>query len=386
MDKVVTHFVRKSSQLAAPFIHNQIAGHSSYKPTIVFKYEADKNDSGFAPFEQTLAPLLNLSEGNDPFINYYYFKKVSQTDSGKIFRFLKEHKSVILHLHYGTDAYLYLDVMAKSNLPSVVSFYGYDIEEFPKFLFGLGKIYLKNGVFKYSSKILAMSPYMKDVLVDCGCSEEKIVVHYHGIKTQALNSIQRDYKLRDIVQLLILGRLDYSKGHLFLLGALKKIRDSGISNFKLNIVGAGPLKAKIEKFVLEHGLTGFVRFAGSVQHLSKEMISAFANADMFVHPCVPGPNGFREGIPGTIVEAMASGLPVISTYHAGIPSVMEHGKTGLLVNEWDTDALAGSILKLMSDVQLREKLGRAARQHAIENLDLQKKETELEQIYDSLIR
>ncbi|HEB83453.1 MAG TPA: glycosyltransferase, partial [Bacteroidetes bacterium] len=102
-------------------------------------------------------------------------------------------------------------------------------------------------------------------------------------------------------------------------------------------------------------------------------------------PSVISPKKEKEGIPGTIIEAMASGLPVISTTHAGIPYVIESGRTGLLVDEWDVDALAGAILKLVHSRDLRETIGRAGQEYALNHLDLVHKEAELEAIYDSLL-
>ena len=106
---------------------------------------------------------------------------------------------------------------------------------------------------------------------------------------------------------------------------------------------------------------------------------------MFIHPSVTDRKGYKEGIPGAIVEAMAAGLPVISTYHAGIPYIIKNHETGLLIREWDYEDLVKSILELTENLQLRKTLGQNGQDYALKYLNLSIKESELEKIYDNLI-
>ncbi len=126
-----------------------------------------------------------------------------------------------------------------------------------------------------------------------------------------------------------------------------------------------------------------VVFAGHVPHASDALVRHFREADLFVHPSVTI-RGVKEGIPGTIVEAMAAGLPVIATRHGGIPEVIDSGREGLLVAEHDVAALAAAIEALARDAGCRERLGRAAADRAGRELDLQARTVELERIYDRL--
>jgi len=129
----------------------------------------------------------------------------------------------------------------------------------------------------------------------------------------------------------------------------------------------------------------YVSYKGKITYASQEHLKILNDADVFIHPSVTAGNGDKEGIPGAIVEAMSAGLPVISTYHAGIPYIIEHNKTGLLVKEWDIKALTEAIICLAERVELRKKLGLAAQKYALENLDLLQKEKELETIYNNLL-
>ena len=123
----------------------------------------------------------------------------------------------------------------------------------------------------------------------------------------------------------------------------------------------------------------------NVRGASEEHKQYLCDADVFIHPSVTASNGAKEGIPGSIVEAMASGLPVISTFHAGIPYVIKNEDTGILVDEWDIEALSKSILK-MADANLRKDLGLRAQEYAAKNLDVEEKGKDLENIYRSLIK
>jgi colanic acid/amylovoran biosynthesis glycosyltransferase len=115
-------------------------------------------------------------------------------------------------------------------------------------------------------------------------------------------------------------------------------------------------------------------------------VQCFRDADVFVHFSTTQPNYDKEGIPGTIVEAMASGLPIISTRHAGIPVVIDDGRHGILLEEKDVDGIAKALIELYDSEERRAMLGHAAAQRALTELDMKSKTRELEKIYDSIIR
>lgn len=382
--KRVTHFVRKQEQLKTVFINQQICNHINYKASVVYKYPSKSNSIGFAQKDIEGLPVLSLTQQPN-FVNYYYIRQISSYNVKSAINFLREQRTDVLHFHFGSDAYIFTEVMKQAGVPSVVSFYGYDISSVPRFMGGLGVHLLKRGAFKHASCILAMSPDMKADLISAGCPAEKIVVHYYGVPTTAFRKIDRSYKSNTTVELLIIGNLQPKKGHLFLFNSLQKLMAEGFNQFKLNIVGAGPEEDKLRKFALNSGLSNHVIFHGSAKFLSDKMIAAITSADIFIHPSVVAPNGDKEGIPGTIVEAMASGLPVISTLHAGIPYVIDNEHTGILVKEWDTNDLARRIKELASNVSLREKIGGAAKEYAARYLEQKHKQQELESIYDHLI-
>lgn len=381
-DKVVAHFLRKNTQLRSSFIQNQIVHHINYKPVIIYRYYSDRNDGGFAEYHYDF-PVLNLSEGKYFDINWRYLKKIAKEDVKKIIDFLDKNDVSILHFHYGSDAYIYTDVMKYSGRPSVVSFYGYDASSFRYNFFNyVFKILQK--VFKNGTKMLAMSPDMKNDLLKAGCPEDKIMVHYYGSDVNKFYQ-NRNFINKEEIEFLIISGLEPQKGHIFLLIAFKKAHQIK-KNIRLKIFGSGSIEKKISEYIYKNDMSSYVTLYGPILYGSKKHLDVLHEADIFIHPSVTAKNGDKEGIPGAIVEAMASGLPVISTYHAGIPYVIIDGVTGFLVKEWDIDGLVEAIIHMAEDIKLRKKLGLAAQKFAIENLDLFKKERDLELLYDNLIK
>lgn len=385
MQKTVAHFIRKSSQLRASFIQNQILNHINYKPVIIYKYESEKDDGGFAEFDNDDIPVLNLWDKKDfkSKLLYEYPKLITKKNVEKINEFLEVRKVSVLHFHYGTDAGVYYPFLKQTKIPSVVSFYGYDCSGFPRRLFGYGKKYLHKRILPFITKVFAMSPDMKNDLLKIGCPDEKIIIHYYGSDVQKFYQI-KNHRDVNLLNFLIIAGLEPQKGHIFLLRAFKDACEQN-KNIRLKIFGAGKLETPIKKYIFKNNMTSNVEMMGKVLYGSTQHLNELQKADIFIHPSITDINGDKEGIPGAIVEAMVAGLPVISTNHAGIPYVIENGKTGLLVNEWDIKGLADMILKLSYDYSLRKQLGQCGQKFAMANLDLDEKEIELEKKYDSLV-
>ena len=384
MQKKVVHFTRKSTQLKASFIQNQVLNHINYEPSVVFKNLSQKDDGGFAEFDFKRIKNLNL----DRFSNFWSrlsFKiqrKITKADQKRIIDFAEE--ADILHFHYGTDAGIYLPLLKDIKIPKVVSFYGYDCSNFPKRFFGFGKKYLQNRTFKNVDRLFAMSPDMKKDLISAGCPEEKIIIHYYGTDTHKFYEKHQYPKGQKVITFLIISGLVPKKGHIFLLKAFKKSYKRN-KDIRLTIVGEGPLHKEIADFISQNNMNSYVSLKGKTIYASEEHKAYFRNSDVFIHPSVTDVNGDKEGIPGAIVEAMAAGLPVISTYHAGVPYIIDDQNTGLLVKEWDVPSLKKRILMLAESSLLRKNLGENAQEFAMSHLNLIKKEKELEEIYNSLI-
>jgi colanic acid/amylovoran biosynthesis glycosyltransferase len=303
-------------------------------------------------------------------VNYFYKKSL-------------EINPAIIHSHFLTDAAFFHPFTKKINSPKICSCYGYDVSRFPKKFRLLAKFYFKK-IFREYHLFLAMSEDMKNDLMQLGCPQSKIIIHYYGTNTRDFD-INRTYINDDGFNILTIGSLVPKKGHITVLEAIKKIRESNPEiKIKYIIGGDGPLKNELIRFVHLNGLDEIVDFRGIVKH-GIEFNKLLHDADVFVHPSVMAKDGDKEGIPGTIVEAMAGGLPVISTFHAGIPSVIQNNVNGLLVNEHDPEAIKEKLLFLYRNMDKRKCIGENAKAYAKEQLDIFVKSKELENIYHSLL-
>jgi glycosyltransferase involved in cell wall biosynthesis len=165
------------------------------------------------------------------------------------------------------------------------------------------------------------------------------------------------YGLGDFTVLFV-GRLTKDKGVAYLLAALERFKASG-ADFKALIVGSGDQEAALKEFVAEHGLTDDVVFTGWVP--SEELVDYYNTADVFVGPSIVGDKGWEEALGLVFVEALATGLPVVTTRTGGIGDVVEDGVTGFMVDQRSADQLAERLTALYEDRELLARLGRNGR-------------------------
>lgn len=199
----------------------------------------------------------------------------------------------------------------------------------------------------------------------------KIQLIRHGVNLQQFQPRQpaREHEYTSAVPLILsVGRLVEKKGFPDLLHALAQVKAKG-HKFGCHIYGEGPLQTVLCQLIAELGLTAEVQLMGSCkQH---ELIAIMQQSDLFVlTPCVTD-DGDRDGIPNVIAEAMACGLPVVSTAVGGIPELIVHHENGLLCDAHDVDAIASHISTALQSSALRSQYGLAARQTVEQCFDLQ---------------
>lgn len=196
-------------------------------------------------------------------------------------------------------------------------------------------------------------------LVDRG-EWNKLHVVRCGIDRRALEPPERRAPGGPL-RLLTVGRLVPGKGHAVLLDALALLRDDGIDTLT-TFVGDGPEREPLERLAAELRLD--VRFAGAVGQ--DELRAFYDDAQLF---CLPT---FAEGLGVVLLEAMACGLPVVSTQVMGVPEVVDDGETGLLVGAGRADLLADALARLATQPELRERMGRAGRRRVVEQFDVER--------------
>ena len=170
-------------------------------------------------------------------------------------------------------------------------------------------------------------------------------------------------------RILTVARLEEKKGHRYLFDALKIIKDKGI-DFNLTLVGGGVLENSLKEQICALGLEDRVAFTGPITQ--KRVRKLLGGADLFVLPCVKAKNGNMDGIPVVLMEAMAVGVPVISTKISGIPELIEDAQSGLLVEPRDTEGLAVAIEKVLASGDLRRQFVQQARVKVERGFDVRK--------------
>ncbi|MGH9845898.1 MAG: glycosyltransferase family 4 protein [Blastocatellia bacterium] len=197
-------------------------------------------------------------------------------------------------------------------------------------------------------------------LAALGEKDTPIYVIYHGLDTRqfAPRASMSEEPVAPV--LLAVGRLVEKKGFPFLIEACRLLKDRGYQ-FQCQLIGGvGPCARRVASLVHELGLENTVVMRPVVTQ--EELRQIYQQATLFTLPSQIAENNDRDGIPNVLVEAMASGLPVVSTNISGIPELIEHGVSGLLVPQKDACALAEAIAELLDAPALRQQLGSAARE------------------------
>ncbi len=373
----VLHLERKFTSPTETFIVNQVNSISQFDVivgTIINLNNLATHRSVIVPSEKNIlskrARFLSIKTADD--------LKKELDATGKTID--------LIHTHYLVDAAFFRNFTKHYSVPKICSAYGYDISSFPKRYFGLARLIL-TPLFHEYDYFIAMSNDMKQDYIRLGCPEKKIIVHYYGTDTKKFYNESRTYAINDRpIKILSVGTLEEKKAQHLVVDALHLLRENyNYSNYEYHIVGSGDYESLIKKKAERYKLQDKVIVHGFVPHDDDRLIHLFREADIFILPSITTRKYDKEGIPGTLIEAMANGLPVISTYHAGIPEVIEDGKDGLLTKERDIEAMALALYKLVTDSSLRENLGRSAQQRAIQQLDLTTRTKNLERIYQDIL-
>lgn len=296
-----------------------------------------------------------------------------------MFAFMWEDFDVV-HCHFGPLGIVGTFLKhAGLKAKLVVSFHGYDLS---KYLVQYGpNVYCE--LFETADLCLPISDHWRAKLKELGCPAEKIRVHRMGIDLTKFTIKQKATGTSEAIKLLTIGRLTEKKDHETVIRALKKLVDQGKDNFVYQIAGDGPLKDELVSLISEFDLSEYVRFLGSVKQ--EEAVKLYNDADIFVLVSRTASDGDQEGIPVVLMEAHASGLPVISSYHTGIPEVVLDGKSGFLVPEKDVSALAEKLEYLISNPHTWPEMGRCGHNFVSDRYDINTLGRELESIYENLI-
>jgi len=313
------------------------------------------------------------------YITYTFLRR-----SNTFVNILKREPVHLLHAHFGIDGVYTLPLKKKFKIPLVVTFHGHDITRLPKFSLkrpALFNYYLYfDELIKKGDLFIAVSNFIKEKLIEKGFPKDKIKVIYIGISLDKFPYILRKTSKKPVI--ITIGRLVEKKGTRFLIEAFSKLT-SRFPETKLKIIGDGPLSKSLKKLVEKHKLQNKVYFLGKVPYniVKRELL----RSDIFCLPSVCAKDGDEEGLGMVLLEAAATGLPIVGTNSGGIPEAVVNGETGFLVREKDTIALEEKLCFLLKDPQLRIEMGKRGREFVEEKFDIVKQTKKLEELYKELI-
>ncbi len=298
---------------------------------------------------------------------------------------LEAFKPVLVHAHFATDGLRALALATRLGVPLATSLRGYDVSRSRAALLGSGRLsWMRYALFqrrlmRRGDLFLAVSDALRNQAVSRGFPAARTFTHYNGV------DLTRFYPGEggDVATILHVGRLVEKKGTALLLRAFAEV-SAAHPKARLAIVGDGPLRAGLERLAGELGLAEAVKFPGALT--AEEVAELMRGAAMLVAPSRIARDGDSEGLPNVVVEAMASGLPVVASDHGGIAEALADGHSGFLVPEGAVEPLARCIADLLADPGLRARMGAAGRAIASERFDIIRQMARLEERYDALTR
>lgn len=260
--------------------------------------------------------------------------------------------------HFGPQCTRGMPIAAMLDVPIATIFHGYDISRLLR-----DRLWVERyrACFAAGMRALCISDAGRRKLIEMGCPASRVDVVRLGVDTSrfAFRPPTERWDVARPLRILTVARLVRKKGILVALDAAAQLQNAGVA-FEWRIVGDGPDHEALEARAATLGVRS-VTWAGALPR--DEVERAFAWADLYAQPSVTAESGDEEGIPVSLMEAMASGVPVVSTRHSGIPELVVDGRGGLLTDEGDADGLASALASLARDIDRAEAIAHEARQH-----------------------
>jgi colanic acid/amylovoran biosynthesis glycosyltransferase len=292
----------------------------------------------------------------------------------------KSGKYDIIHCHFPNNGELAVSLRDLGIIQGkiVTSFHGYQIPHF-----ATGAIWqLYGNLAKRGDLFLTCSEHMKRWFEGQGWGRRKTMVHRYAVRVGLFSASAPSPPDNTEVRLLSIGRLVEKKGFHFAIRGVAEVLQR-FPHIQYEIAGDGNEKPSLERLIAELGAARNIRLLGWKDR--EEILRLYQQAHIFLAPSVVSQDGDQEGVPLVLHEAMACGLPVISTRHTGIPELVRDGESGFLVAEKDADAIAARLMDLLDHPRTWPEMGQRGRKHIEHHNSLEKQTDRLIEIYRLLL-
>ena len=363
-------------------IYRQITALQRVAPIVIAQKRENSARFPFDKIDIVPKPALH-------FLRRFWFRELRdkpwQISGGELralLEILRKTDAQLLHIYFGQIAVHLLPLIRAWPKPSIVSFHGADVMvDMNKPAYREATLQMLDAV----KLVLVRSESLQRAVIQLGCDESKIQVQRTGIPLDEFPFRERIFPSRDrgsAWRFVQAGRLIDKKGLPVTLRAFAKFLRR-YPDATLTIAGEGPLRGRLQGLARELKIDNRVSFAGFI--LQEQLRDVYYGSHIFVHPSETGPDGNQEGIPNSMLEAMASGLPVFATEHGGIPEAIRHGVSGVLVPERDDEELAWALVNAVEDPAFLWRIARSGAEMVQDNFDLRVQTRRLEDIYLRII-
>ena len=292
---------------------------------------------------------------------------------------LERRGADLMHIYFGHTGVHLLPFIEQWDKPCVVSFHGADVavkEDIAHYPAKLRRL------FEVVPLVFARSQSLANRLSEFGCPPEKLRINRTGVPLDEFPFVDRQAPTDGHWRVMQACRLIPKKGVATSLRAFAIFKKDH-PQAKFYIAGKGPLQPELEMLAAGLGIFKDVHFVGFLSQ--PKLMELYASSHLFLHPSEMPPDENQEGVPNSILEAMATGLPVAATQHGGIPEAVEHGRTGWLVPEEDHIALANAMQEIARSPRVLTEMGLRAREAVIKRFAQEAQIDQLEWFYEEAI-
>ncbi|WP_438347157.1 glycosyltransferase [Paenibacillus sp. FA6] len=294
-------------------------------------------------------------------------------------KLLKQHNVVGVHIHHGTLASKFQFLKEEHGIPLFIGFRGKDATAYPKDEKNLKKL---KKLFRLGDRFFPVCEHLKKEIIKLGCPENKIRVLYGGVDLDRFEFKSRKLDSNNKIQFLAIGRFVEKKGFSDLIRAFSQVKKKN-KKVKLILIGEGPCEAKYRELIKKLQLGTSVDIIPWIDY--RKVQRKYYQSHIFCAPSCTDREGNQEGIPNTLKEAMATGMPVISTKHAGIPELVENKVSGLLVSEGSVSDLARAMFWLAGHSERWDAMGQKARKKVEKDFNLTLQLEKQKKYYDEFL-